>query len=104
MEQLTIATKVTAFIQEHLLDKQKTFIEQLTKGGLNAFEENLTEVLQSFYNLISEELLAVSAQAAEPVLRAELGRGGPAAVPRGRGGVFVRHLDGDRRRRGAHPH
>jgi hypothetical protein len=64
MEQPTIATKVTAFIKEQLLDKQKTFIEQLAKGGLYAFEENLTDVLQSFYNLISEELLAASAQAA----------------------------------------
>jgi hypothetical protein len=70
MEQPTIEAKITAFVKAELLDKQKTFIEQLAKGGLYGFEENLTEILQGFFNLISEELLAASAQAAEPVLRA----------------------------------
>jgi hypothetical protein len=70
MEQPTTEAKITDFIKEHLLDKQKTFIEQLSKGGLYAFEENLTEVLQRLYDLIAGELLAASAQAAEPALRA----------------------------------
>lgn len=70
MEQPTTEAKITDFIKEQLLDKQRMFIEQLTKGGLYAFEESPTEVLQRFFNLISEELLAASAQSAEPVLRA----------------------------------
>lgn len=74
MEQPTTEAKITDFIKEQLLDKQKTFIEQLAKGGLHAFEGNLTEVLRDFYNLLSEELLAASAQAAEPVLRAKAKR------------------------------
>ena len=70
MEQLTIETKVTTFVKTQLLDKQKTFIEQLAKGRLHEFEEGLAAVLRDFYNLVSEGLLAASAQVAEPVLRA----------------------------------
>jgi hypothetical protein len=64
MEQPTIATKITTFVQEQLLDKQKTFIEQLAKGGLYAFEESLTALLRDFQNLISEELLAATTEEA----------------------------------------
>jgi hypothetical protein len=74
MEQPTTEAKITDFIKDQLLDKQKMFIEQLAKGGLYAFEENLTEVLQCFYDLIAGELLAASAQVAEPALRAKAKR------------------------------
>ena len=70
MEQPTTEAKITDFIKAQLLDKQETFIEQLAKGGLYAFEGTLTEVLRDFYNLVSGELLAAAAQAAEPALRA----------------------------------
>lgn len=70
MEQPTTAAKITAFVQEQLLDKQKTFIEQLVKGGLYKVEEDLTGILQNLYNLILEGLLTAAAQAAAPVLRA----------------------------------
>lgn len=70
MEQPTTEAKITDFIKVQLLDKQETFIEQLAKGGLYAFEDTLSGVLRDFYNLLSEELLAAAAQAAEPALRA----------------------------------
>lgn len=70
MEQPTTEAKITDFVKEQLLDKQKTFIEQLAKGGLHAFEDTLSEVLRDFYNLLTGELLTAAAQAAEPVLRA----------------------------------
>ncbi len=43
MEQPTIAAKVTTFIQEQLLAKLTGFIEQVKKGDLYKFEEDLSE-------------------------------------------------------------
>lgn len=74
MEHLTTTAKINSFIEEKLLNKQSLFIAQLVKGDLYGFEESLRQTLQEVYNMVAQEYMSISAQKAEPVLRAKAQR------------------------------
>lgn len=71
MELLTINAKIAFFTQERITDQIEAFVEGLKDGGLNSFEDGLSNVLDDLYNLIAEEVLGVAAERSMLLMKAK---------------------------------
>ena len=73
MEPLTTCTKISLSFKEAIENNEAKFIEQLNQGDLYGFEESLSEMFQSLYNLVAESYMRGSAKQSEAVQRAKAG-------------------------------
>lgn len=71
MKHLAIIAKINEFIQARLIGQLEDFTEELTAGGLYAFESGLSGVMVEFYNLVAGEVLAISSQRSVGLLEAK---------------------------------
>lgn len=71
MEPLTTSAKVSISVKEAIEKNEAKFIEQLNKGDLYGFEESLSRLFESLYNLVAETYMSVSARGSEAAQRAK---------------------------------
>lgn len=71
MEPLTTCAKISFSIEQAIENNERKFMEQLNKGDLYGFEESLSQVFQSLYNLVAETYMKVSSSQSEALQRAE---------------------------------